>query len=211
MADMTARRAKAEQARAGAELELLSLGNDLQQQVATDIQAAQLELADVTERITASRDVLNRIEAVSPQDGIVTNIRSHTPGGVIAAGQPIMDIVPEHEPLVVEVKVGVRDIDSARVGADVLVRLSAFNHRTLAPLPGRLVYLAADQQIDDRTGNAFFTARAELDARGLEAHPNLRLYPGMPAELLILNERRRAIDYFVAPFVESFSRAFRER
>ena len=61
--------------------------------------------------------------------------------------------MPENEPLVIEAKVSIRDIDSARVCASVLVRLTAFNHRILAPIRGRLVYLAADQQVDDRTAS----------------------------------------------------------
>src|SRR3712207_2707827 len=136
--ELASRKAKAEQAKAAAELEILSLGNDLQQQVAADIQAAQLELADTVERMNAATDVLRRIDVVSPENGVVTNIRSHTPGSVIAGGQPILDIVPENEPLIVEARIGLRDIDSVHVGAPVQIRLTAFNNRTTPPLSGKL-------------------------------------------------------------------------
>ncbi|NIX78351.1 HlyD family type I secretion periplasmic adaptor subunit [Microvirga terricola] len=209
-AELVARKAKAEQAKGAAELEILSLENDFQQQVAADLQATQLELADTVERMSAATDVLRRVEVVSPQAGVVTNIRTRTPGGVIAPGQAILDIVPEHEPLIVEAKVGLRDIDSVRVGAPVQVRLTAYNNRSLPPLSGTLTYVAADQQVDERGDTAFFVARASISPESLAANSAIKLYPGMPAEVLIVNKPRRAIDYLIAPVTESFNRAFRE-
>jgi len=208
--ELASRKAKAEQAKAQAELEILSLGNDFQQQVAAEIQASQLELADTVERMHAATDVLRRVDVASPEDGIVTNIRSHTPGSVIAAGQPILDIVPKDQPLIVEARIQLGDVDSVNVGAPVQVRLTAFSHRTTPPLQGRLSYLSADQQVDERTNTAFYVARAEILPESVAANPGATLYPGMPAEVLIINKPRRAIDYFLAPITESFNRSFRE-
>ncbi|WP_262029037.1 HlyD family type I secretion periplasmic adaptor subunit [Microvirga sp. Mcv34] len=208
--ELLSRKAKAEQAKAAAELEILSLGNDFQQQVASDIQTAQLELADTVGRIDAATDILRRVEIVSPEKGIVTNIRSHTLGSVIGAGQPILDIVPENEPLIVEAKIGLRDVDSVRVGAPVQIRLTAYNSRSTPPLAGKLTYLSADQQMDDRNNYAYFVARAEIAPESLKANSKVTLYPGMPAEVLIVNKPRRAVDYLLAPITESFDRAFRE-
>jgi HlyD family secretion protein len=208
--ELVARKAKAEQAKSAAELEILSIANDFQQQVGADLQAAQLDLADTIERMSAANDVLRRIEVVSPQDGVITNIRSHTPGGVIGAGQPILDIVPEHEPLILEAKIGLRDIDSVRVGSPVQVRLTAYNNRGNPPLSGKVTYLSADQQVDERNDSAFFVARAEIFPESLASNSVIKLYPGMPAEVLIINKPRRAIDYLIAPITESFNRAFRE-
>ncbi|WP_245416252.1 HlyD family type I secretion periplasmic adaptor subunit [Microvirga sp. 17 mud 1-3] len=209
-AELVARKAKAEQAKSAAELEILSIENDFQQQVAADLQAAQLELAETIERMSAAGDVLRRIVVVSPQGGIVTNIRSRTPGGVISPGQPILDIVPEQEPLIIEAKVGLRDIDSVHVGAPVQVRLTAYNNRSTAPLAGTLTYLSADQQLDERNESAFYVVRASIAPESLANNPSVKLYPGMPAEILIINKPRRAVDYLLAPITESFNRAFRE-
>ncbi|GGG43541.1 HlyD family type I secretion periplasmic adaptor subunit [Chelatococcus composti] len=208
--ELVARKAKAEQAKASAELEILSLETDFQQQVAADLQQAQLELADTTERMHSARDVLERVAVLAPEDGIVTDIRMRTPGGVIGAGQPILDLVPVRERLVVEAKVSLRDIDSVHEGAPVRVRLLAYNNRSQPPLDGRLIYLSADQQIDERNQAAFYVARAEILPESLAANPSVRLYPGMPAEVLIINKPRLAVDYLLSPITESFNRAFRE-
>jgi len=208
--ELASRKAKAEQAKAQAELEILSLGNDFQQQVAAEIQTSQLEHADTVERMNSASDVLRRVDVVSPEDGIVTNIRYHTPGSVIVGGQPILDIVPKDQPLVVEARVGLADVDSVKVGAPVQVRLTAYSHRATRPLDGRLTYLSADQQLDERQNVSFYVARAEIMPESMAANPGAVLYPGMPAEILIINKPRRAIDYFLAPITESFNRAFRE-
>jgi HlyD family secretion protein len=207
--EYAARKAKAEQAVAGANLEILSISLDRQNEIAGDIQETQLALSEVTERIVQAEDVLRRLVVTSPQEGIVANIRMRTAGSAIAAGEAILDIVPEHEPLVVEAKVDPRDIDSVRVGATTRVRLTAFNSRLLPPLEAKVTYVAPDQLVDEKTGFPYFVVRAEIDPESLKDH-KVALHAGMTAEVMIVNGARRAIDYLISPFTDSFNRAFRE-
>jgi len=203
-------KAKAEQAKAGAEFSLIGIESDLQSEIAGEITTSQVDLADTEERIVAAKDVMRRVEIRSPQAGIVANIRLRTPGGVVAAGEAILDIVPEDEPLVVEMKISPRDIDSVVVSSPVQVRLTAYNQRSLSPLDGKVTYVAADQVIDEKSDTAYFVARAEIAPQSLAANPTIKLYPGMPAEVLIVHKARKAIDYLISPISDSFNRAFRE-
>lgn len=203
-------KAKAGQAKAGAEFALAAIESDLQSEIAGEITSSQVELSDVQERIVAAKDVMRRVEVNSPQQGIVANIRLRTPGGVVAPGEPIMDIVPENEPMVVEMKISPRDIDSISVGANAQIKLTAYNQRSMAPLDGRLTYIAADQSLDEKNDTAYFVARAEITPEALAANPTARLYPGMPAEIIIVHKDRKAIDYLVSPITDSLNRAFRE-
>jgi HlyD family secretion protein len=208
--EFTANKAKAEQAKAGAKLELLAFTQDWQQQVAGDIATGQSELADVDERIVAARDVLQRLEVRSPQAGVIVNAQVRTVGGAITAGAPLMDIVPEDEPMVIEAHVSPTDIDSIRVGSPVRVRLTAYNQRSHAPLEGRLTYVAADHVVDERTNQTYFVVRAEVLPESLAAASGVNLYPGMPADVLIINKPRLAIDYLLSPITDSFNAAFHE-
>ena len=208
--EYAARKAKAEQAMAGAEVAIASVETEWQSDVASQLQDAQLALNEVEQQIASAEDILKRLEVRAPQDGIVVDVQTRTPGGVIAPGQPIMDIVPEHEPLVVEARLNLRDIVDVRVGSPVRVRLTSYNHRTLAPVAGEIVYVAADQTVDEASGVAFFVVRARILPAELAAHRDVALLPGMPAELLVLKRSRTAIDYLIEPITESFSRAFRE-
>jgi len=76
-------------------------------------------------------------------------------------------------------------------------------------LTGRLVYLSADRQTDPK-GVPFFLARAEIDAEAMAHIKDVNLYPGMPADVLIIGGERKVIDYFLSPVTRSFERAFRE-
>lgn len=203
-------KAKAEQAKAGAEFSLTGIESDLQSEIAGEITSAQVELADAEERIVAAKDVMRRVEIRSPQAGIVANIRLRTPGGVVAAGEPILDIVPENEPMVVEMKISPRDVDSVAVGSPAQVRLTAYNQRSLTPLEGKVIYIAADQVIDEKNDTPYFVARAEIEPKALADNPTVKLYPGMPAEVLIVHKARKAIEYIMSPISDSFNRAFRE-
>src|SRR3546814_6032467 len=86
--------------------------------------------------------------------------------------------------MIVEVHVAPRNIDSLYVGLPVRVRLTAYNQRTLPPLDGELRYVSADQQIDERTGDPYFVARASIDHESIANAPEeVQLHPGMPAEV----------------------------
>ncbi len=203
-------KAQAEKAKAGAELALTGIESEFQSEIAGEITTARLELADAEERIIAAKDVLRRLEIRAPQAGIVTNIQLRTPGSAVSPGQPLLDIVPEDEPLLVEMHVSTRDIDSIAIGSKTQIRLTAYNQRSHLPLDGKITYVAADQSMDERSNIAYFVARAEVTSESLAANPDIRLYPGMPAEVLIVHKPRSAIDYLVSPISDSFNRAFRE-
>src|SRR3546814_12964729 len=86
--------------------------------------------------------------------------------------------------MIVEVHVAPRNIDSLYVGLPVRVRLTAYNQRTLPPLDRELRYVSADQQIDERTGDPYFVARASIDPASLGNAPGeVHLPPGLPAAL----------------------------
>lgn len=203
-------KAQAEKARAGAQLALIGIESEFQSTIAGEITTARIDLTDVEEQIVAAKDVLRRMEIRSPQAGVVSNIWLRTPGSAVTPGQPLMEIVPEDEPLVVEMRVNPRDIDSISVGSPTQIRLTAYNQRSRMPFNGSVTYIAADQTVDEKSGASYFTARAKIDAASLAADPDVRLYPGAPAEVLIVHKARRAIDYLVSPLTESFNRAFRE-
>jgi HlyD family secretion protein len=203
-------KARAEKAGAGAKLALIGIESEFQSTIAGEITTTRGDLADVEEQITASKDVLRRLAIRSPQDGIISNIWLRTPGSAVTPGQALLEIVPENEPLLIEMRVNPRDIDSIAVGSRTQIRLTAYNQRSRLPMEGAITYVAADQSLDEKSNTAFFVARAKIDAASLKATPDVSLYPGMPAEVLIVHKSRLAIDYLTSPAVESFNRAFRE-
>ncbi len=210
MGEFKAQKAAAEQQKAEAEINLASIEMEWQSDIATEIQEAQLALNDVSQRLRASEDVLNRLEVKAPQAGTVANIQVRTPGGVISPAEPIMDIIPEDEPLLIEAMINRQDIDSVHVGSKAQIKLTAYSQRRLAPLDGEVKYVAADQTVDEQRDSSYYIVRAAIDPGALAERDDIEIRPGMPADILILKSPRKAIDYLVDPITESMSKAFRE-
>lgn len=203
-------KAKLEKARQGAEVALLQAEQELQSEIASEILTAQLELNTTNEQIISSQDILDRLVVHAPQSGIVYDIEMRTPGSVVEPSKAIMDIVPQDEKMLVEVRMNLKDIDHVRVGSEARIRLTAYDRRNVRPLEGAVSFVAADQSVDQQTQEAFYVVRAEVDQTELANNPVVALYPGMPAEVLIVRRARKAIEYLVEPISDSWNRAFRE-
>lgn len=179
-------------------------------QVADDLSSAESELLDMDERLRAAEDVLKRTAILAPVSGVVTNLRVHTTGGVVAPGEPVADIVPANELLIVDARVRPDDIDVVRPGLLAHVRITALNQRSTSPAPGIVRTVSADRMVDPATGETYFLATVELD-KDQVAVPVDMLYPGMSAEVMIDTGSRSALSYMFEPLTNSFYRAFREK
>ncbi len=206
---LAAKRAETHQAIAQTELEMISTTNQRRQDISKDLQEAQSMAADLAEKIRGAEDTLGKRLVVASDAGTVTDIKFFTPGSSIGAGQPILDIVPQSDRMIVEANVRPEDIAHVHAGQVVNIKLTAYKQHKVPTLSGRLVYVSADRQQDPK-GEAFFLSRAEIDQEALAAVKGVTLYPGMPAEVLIINGERAAIDFFISPITDSLRRSFRE-
>jgi HlyD family secretion protein len=183
-------------------------------QQATDAAAQQRDvqasLAEVTEKLNVSRDISKRRQIIAPVDGTIVNLRMVTPTGVITPGQPILDIVPSNEKIVILARLKANDIDVVHENQVAEVRLTPYKARTVPLLKGRVRSVSPDASIDEQSGTLYYEAQIELDPRELKELPNVRLLSGMPAEVFINLGERSLFQYMVQPFIDSFRRAFRE-
>lgn len=202
---------KSRQSIAGAEMEIAAARDNRLADIGKEMQDALAQAADVADKLRAARDVRRRRTIVSPQDGIVMDIKVFTDGGVVQPGQPIMDIVPTDDSLLVEAKIKPQDMESVHVGMKAQVLLTAYKRTEVPPIDGHVVNVSADKLTDQRTGDAYFTCRVAVDTKQLAALKHVTLQPGMPAQVMLVTGERRAISYFVEPFTERLRGAFRER
>jgi HlyD family type I secretion membrane fusion protein len=204
--------ARAKQSIGETQLQVSQLSVMRLKEATDELREVQIRIFDLRERLRAAEDTLDKMTLRAPQAGTVVRMSYFTLGGVIAAGQPILDIVPADDQLMVEARVRPEDIDTVRLGMSAEIRLDAFNQRRMPLLLGRVVQVSADRLTDRRTDIAYFTARVELDRESVKLVPGgaAALFPGMPAEVIIETGQRTALDYFVAPIARSLSRGFRE-
>ena len=161
--------------------------------------------------LIAARDVLERIELRAPTSGVIHQLAAHTLGGVIRAGDAIMEIVPDSDDLQIEARLQPNDIDQVRTGQQAYVRFSAFNQRTTPQLAGQVAYVSADISHDQQTNAPYFTVRVMLPEDERRRLAGLQLVSGMPAEVFMQTGSRTMISYLFKPIVDQLQRAFVER
>jgi HlyD family secretion protein len=194
-----------------AELQSVRTEQDFRTEVMKDLGEAQAKEAELTERGIAARDTLDRIEIRAPTSGVVHQLAVHTIGGVIRAGDTVLQVVPDSEELQVEVRVQPTDIDQVRSGQKAFVRLSAFNQRVTPQLSGEVSYVSADTSHDQQTNAPYFSARVTLPEGERVKLANLQLVAGMPAEIFMQTGSRSMMSYLLKPISDQLQRAFVER
>lgn len=183
--------------------------NQYQQQAVDEMKVSAAKIRELEERVRPSRDQAERQYVRAPVDGEVMALRVAAVGDVIGPREPIADIVPMTEKLVVEAHIRPLDINHVRVDQPAEVRLSSFDSSTTPLLPGKVVFVSADR-MTNQDGDSWYVANVEVDARALQAHPNVRLQPGMPAELFFTTPERTVLEYLAKPLMAFSNRAMRE-
>lgn len=188
---------------------LLKLESDRQNEIAQSLREAQNQVFQLRERLLTAQDQLSRTQVKAPEDGVVTDLRVHTPGGVIGAGAPLMDLVPRQDRLIVTARIRPEDIDVVHPGLNADVHLVPYNQRRVPRLKGTVMHVSADRLIDKRTDQPYYAAKIRVeDARIVEE--GIQIIPGMPAQVFITTGRGTVALYVLRPLLDSFNGAFRE-
>lgn len=203
-------KAKARESIDETKLSMLNTESEYMNKVVEELKQTQQVIAEVSEKITASADVLDRVVIRAPVDGIVNDLTVHTEGGVIKPGEKILDIIPLSDEMTVEARVSPQDIDVVHDGLDARVRLTAFKARQVPPVMGTVTFVSGDQYTDERTGQSYFLARIKIKAGELEQLEGIALSPGMPADVLIITGSRTFLAYMMDPITQSFQHSFRQ-
>ena len=211
IADAQANVAKFKQAIGEQQLQIAQLQNDRMAEVTKDLREIQAKLAEVLPKRTNAEATLARMEIRSPYAGRVVGLSVFSIGGVIQRGEKILDIVPEDDDLTVEVQVAVEDISEVHPDMRAEMHLTAYKQRIVPTIHGQVVHVSADRLTDPKTNNAYYVAQIRPDLSELADLPDVHLYPGMPASVMIPTKSRTAFDYIVGPLVESFHHAFRQK
>jgi HlyD family secretion protein len=193
------------------QLQIIQVDQDLSSDVAKELREIDSKIGEYVERKVTAEDQLKRTDIRAPQDGIVFQSTANTVGGVVAAGDPIMLIVPESDKLIVEVKVDPKDIDQIQFGQHVVLRFTSFNQRTTPELNGTVSRIAADTSTDQRTGQSYYLVRIAMEADEIKRLGDVKLTPGMPVEAFIETGERTMLSYLVKPLHDQLMRAFREK
>ena len=195
----------------GAELQLITFEVKRRDKLISQMDQVRTEPDSLSEKLLASEDVLNRTVVTAPLAGAVVNLQFKTESGVIPPGARILDIVPSDETLIIDARVSPSDIDVVHAGLGAKVQLSSFSSRSLPRISGYVRSVSADRLVDEVTNEPYYSASIEVNAEELEQiGPKVELVPGMPADVLIVTDKRTMAQYLFQPFLDAIWKTFRE-
>lgn len=175
------------------------------------------QLAEVTREVQsdsgkfrAAKEDLGRIDIKSPTAGQVVSLAVQTVGGVVAPGQKLMDIVPEDQALLLEVRVAPHLIDRVKAGLPVDVRFSSFANTPQLVVDGKVVSVSGDLLTDPQTGMGYYLARVGVTAEGNKKLGKRVLQPGMPVEVIFLTGERSMLTYLLSPLTKRLAASMKE-
>jgi HlyD family secretion protein len=210
LGETAAQIARAEQAISEAQADLLKFESDRQNEIAQSLRETESQLLQLAERMQAVDDQLSRTEIRAPQDGVITDLRIHTAGGVVGAGEPLLDLVPKEDRLIVTARIRPEDINVVHIGLPTKLHLLPYDQRRVPLLSGTVVYVSADRLVDKQSGQSYYAATIRVSDEQLATMKDVKLVPGMPVQALIETGQSTVALYALRPVLDSFSRAFRE-
>lgn len=177
---------------------------DNQKEVRTHMNDMQREADAQRARLTAEQFQLSNIDVKAPVAGTVVGLAVFTNGGVIPSGFKLMDIVPEGDPLVAEGQLPVNLVDKVYPGLKVELIFSAFNANKTPHIEGEVVLVAADRQVDERTGMPYYVVKVKVTSKGQQmmAEHKMDARPGMPVELFVKTGERTMMNYLFRPILD---------
>ncbi|MBT9499110.1 MAG: HlyD family efflux transporter periplasmic adaptor subunit, partial [Zoogloea sp.] len=174
--------------------------------------AAELKAATLTEQLTGRNDRVARRELRAPMDGVVNRVLVTTVGGVVKAGESIMEVVPADGRLLITAKVKPSDIAFIKAGQDAKIRISAYDSSIFGTLPGKVLRVGADAVVDAERKETFFEVFLEAQKNFLgDASEHLTISPGMAADASIQTGKRTMMEYMLKPIVKTLDKSLRER
>lgn len=185
------------------------------QDAQAELSKAQEDLAGVQQNLAQRQNQLDLTELRAPLRGVVKNVRITTQGGVVRAGEEVMQIVPLEDDLVVQAKVSPSDIAFMKIGKVATIKIDSYDYTIYGDLQGKLTYISADTLTEDlKQGELpYFRVMVRTDGRRFSSRPDeqLDIQPGMTASVEIKMGERSVLSYLLKPVVKTMSESLGER
>ena len=207
-------RASIPRARAGLAEAQSRIGEEQSKFVRTiegDLATAEVDIARNRQQFAQASNQQLRTQITSPIEGVVKNLRANTIGGVIRAGDPIMEIVPINDRLQVDARLSPMDRGYVRIGQKATVKVSAYDYTTYGGLEGEVILVAPDTTTNPDV-DPYYRVVVRTDKGWLgEASDKHPITAGMQATVEIHTGQRTVAEFLVKPVLKLRHEAFHER
>ena len=180
-------------------------------QARDELNRALGELRAIEQGLPALEDRFDRTALKAPVRGVVNRVFVNTVGGVAKPGDPLVELVPADDPLVVEALVSPKDIGFVKLGQSGRVKLTAYDYSIYGAMPGKVVQVGADAVTNER-GEAFYQVRVQTEKKAVDSlGSQLPIISGMQAQVDIVTGSKTVLRYLLKPLIAVRENAFRER
>lgn len=211
LGSLIAQRAEAMEQIAELEIEELQLYTERREAAITRMRDLQFNEMEMAERQRSLTTQLERMALRAPVSGIVYDLQVFGRRSVIQSAQPVLYLVPQDRPLIIEARVDPINVDEVYPGQDVLLQFAAFGMRDTPDLFGSVLQVSPDSFTDEQTGLSFYRVEIQLPEDELtKLAEGQTLLPGMPVDAFIRTEDRSPMTYLISPITGYFEKAFRD-
>jgi len=204
---------RARQALAEARSSLTQQQQQWRTQSGNELATAQAEAASRRRALPALADRAQRTVLRAPLAGRINRVLVTTRGGTIRPGEPVVEIVPSNETLVIEAQIRPSDIAFVRIGQPAHIAITAYDRSVYGVLDGVVTTISPDATLNERTGESYYTVKVRTNLAFLRDN-NGRQMPigvGMTAEVDLLGEKRTILQYILSPIARLGETALREQ
>ena len=189
--------------------QILNVDKQIRSDAGTQLAEVVGQLNDQQVRVATTTDTVDRSEIRAPQSGVVDKVAYTTIGSAVPPAQPLLQIVPDRDSMIVEARIRPQDVDQVRVGQAARVTFSGFNRQTTPDIPGKLIFVSPDLTTDQRTGQSYYRIKVRLDADALAKAPQIALKAGMPAETFVQTGDRSILSFLLKPLLDQLRYSMR--
>lgn len=175
-----------------------------------DLNLAANEMAQTDEQLTKMRDRLDRVDVLSPVDGVVQDLKFRTIGGVVPPGAILMNVVPSDGQIQADVRVQPTDIGFVRVGQDARVKIGTYDFMRFGTVEGKVTMVSPYSTLDEKQ-QPYFKVLISVPTKNLGNDPGKKIDPGMTVQADIVTDRQTVLRYLMRPIYVAFHQGLRER
>jgi hemolysin D len=181
---------------------LNSLKKERDKSILNDIMEKEKAIASIEGELTKAQKNLELQQLTSPVNGTIHGLSSYTIGGVVTPAQPIVTIVPEGTPLIVEATVLNKDIGFVKVGQEAEVKFDTFPFQKYGTIKGKVVYISPDAVEDEKLGPVY-KMKVKLEKASMQVDgKEVSITPGMTVSVEVKTGKRRIIEFFLSPIIK---------
>ncbi len=187
------------------------------------LQVIQEEIGSTTNELdTTTSDLESLSSSVkrnilrSPVSGTVFRILNTTTGGVVRAGDALIEIVPDEGSIRVEAKVQPQDRAHIYLGQKAKIRPSVYSFSLDTMLITKIVSISPQTFFDDVTRSYYYKVFLEADIASNEHEKESgqlikNFLPGMIVEVNIISGEESLMNYFLTPIMRGLNNSLTER